>query len=63
VEKTAFIIKTRAPRGPRSKISETFVVVAHCADDARDLAILTAHPGAVVVSIEAVVSIARTHIG
>jgi hypothetical protein len=63
VEKTTFIIKTRAPRGPRSSSHETFVVVARDAIEAGELAVAVAYPGAVVTSTQAVLSVQRVMVG
>lgn len=59
-----YIVKTKSPRGPRSSISETFVIVEMKSEaHARCQAIAAAHPGATVTSVELVGSIKRVHVG
>lgn len=60
---TTFLIKTVAPRGPRSVTRETFVVVAPDAIRACEIALSKAHDGAKVTSTERVEECARVHVG
>ena len=53
-EFATYIVKTSAPRGPRSKTYETFVVVARNEAHAKLTALLDAHVDAIVKSVEIV---------
>ena len=59
----AYIVKTEAPRGPRSKFSETFVVMAINEAMAKRTAVTAAHEGATVKSVELVNVCKRVSVG
>jgi hypothetical protein len=58
-----YIVRTRAPRGPRSFTSEAFAVHAESDEAAGKIALEAAHPGATIREIKLVERVARVHLG